>query len=234
MKFFGALNRMLAQGWVLALLLSSVPAYAVAPTEEYPVVKLQTLDKITARMNTFEARVGSTVKFGPLYIKVQACRKTPVIELPEAAAFLQVWEIVRDTETIAANALAESAEQGKPQWVFSGWMFASSPALSPMDHPVYDVWVIDCLQDQAAIKAQDELKEAEIEAKPDVTPEQAAEEKAEEQGEAKPAAATPAPQEEQELEAQPAPVPQEQQSIPEEEAPPAPVTSPYIQVEELE
>jgi len=227
---------MLAQGWILALLLLSAPVHAAAPTEEYPVVKLQTLDKITARTNTFEARVGSTVKFGPLYIKVQACRKTPVIELPEAAAFLQVWEIVKDTDTIAANALAESAEKGKPQWVFSGWMFASSPALSPMDHPVYDVWVIDCLQDQAAIKAQDELKDAEIEAKPDVTPEQAAEEKADEQGEAKPAeAAAPAPQEEQPLKAQPIPTPQEQQQvIPEEEAPPAPPASPDIQTESLE
>lgn len=196
---------MLAQGLVLALLLLlTAPAYAAAPTEEYPVVKLQTLDKITARMNTFEARVGSTVKFGPLYIKVQACRKTPVIELPEAAAFLQVWEIVKDTDTIAANALAGTAEAGKPQWVFSGWMFASSPALSPMDHPVYDVWVIDCLQDQAAIKAQDELKDAEIEAKPDVTPEQAAEEKAEEPA----------------------------QVVPAEEAPPN--TSPDIQTETLE
>lgn len=162
---------------VAALALVPAPAPADQPTEEYPVVKLQTLDKITARTNTFEAKVGSTVKFGPLYIKVQACRKTSPIELPESAAFLQVWEIVRDTDTIAANALAAGAQKGKPQWVFSGWMFASSPALSPMDHPVYDVWVIDCLQDQAAEKAEDELDEGEIESTPDVTPEEAAEEK---------------------------------------------------------
>lgn len=198
-----------------ASLVMAAGAHAAPPTEEFPVVKLQTLDKITARTNTFEARVGSTVKFGPLYIKVQACRKTSPIDLPESAAFLQVWEIVQDTDTIAANALAESAEKGKPQWVFSGWMFASSPALSPMDHPVYDVWVIDCLQDQAAEKAKDELKETEIESKPAETPEEAA---AQKEGEAPVAPAVPAVTE------------PEQEPIPEEEPPPV---SPDIQVEPL-
>ena len=100
--------------------------------KSHPRVKLQSLDKATARTMTFEARVGSTLKFGPLYIKVQSCQKTPPIEQPEAAAFMQIWEV--DTNKNA-------------QWVFSGWMFASSPALSPMDHPIYDVWLLDCLDD---------------------------------------------------------------------------------------
>lgn len=98
---------------------------------DHPVIKLQSLDKISARTMTFEARVGSTVKFGPLYIKIQACRKAPPIEQPESAAFLQIWEVTPQEES---------------RWVFSGWMFASSPALSSMDHPVYDVWVLDCLE----------------------------------------------------------------------------------------
>ncbi|MBI4031121.1 MAG: DUF2155 domain-containing protein [Proteobacteria bacterium] len=98
---------------------------------DYPIVKLQSLDKITARTMVFEARVGSAIKFGPIYIKIQSCRKAPPIEKPEAAAFLQIWENV--------------PPDSKAQWIFSGWMFASSPALSAMDHPVYDVWVIDCL-----------------------------------------------------------------------------------------
>ncbi|MCB9990054.1 MAG: DUF2155 domain-containing protein [Rhodospirillales bacterium] len=100
--------------------------------EDYPLVKLQSLDKVTARTMTFEAKVGSTVKFGPLFIKVQACRKAPPIEQPESASFLQIWEVTPKEEA---------------KWVFSGWMFASSPALSSMDHPIYDVWVIDCLGD---------------------------------------------------------------------------------------
>lgn len=99
--------------------------------EDYPVVKLRSLDKITARTMTFEAKVGSTVRFGEIYIKVQSCRKPPPVEKSEAAAFLQIWQ---------ANEAKETSK-----WIFSGWMFASSPALSAMDHPVYDVWVLDCL-----------------------------------------------------------------------------------------
>lgn len=98
--------------------------------DDHAIVKLRSLDKVTARTETFEARVGSTIQFGELYIKVQACRKAPPIEQPESAAFLQMWEL--DLED-------------NPQWVFSGWMFASSPALSSMDHAIYDVWVLDCL-----------------------------------------------------------------------------------------
>jgi len=95
-----------------------------------PVVKLQSLDKVTARTMTFEVKVGTTVKFGPIYIKVQACRKAPPIAAPESAAFLQIWEVTKKDES---------------KWIYSGWMFASSPALSAMDHPIYDVWVLDCL-----------------------------------------------------------------------------------------
>lgn len=106
---------------------------------EFPRVKLQSLDKATARTMTFEARVGATVKFGSLFIKVQTCQKSSPIDQPESAAFLQVWEI---------------NEEKKSEWVFSGWMFASSPALSPMDHPIYDVWLIDCLEDENQKKSE--------------------------------------------------------------------------------
>ena len=106
---------------------------------EYPRVKLQSLDKATARTMTFEANVGDTLKFGPLYIKVQTCKKSSPIDEPESAAFLQVWEITAE---------------GASEWVFSGWMFASSPGLSSMNHPIYDVWVLDCLNDA---QSQDDL-----------------------------------------------------------------------------
>lgn len=100
---------------------------------DLPSVKLQTLDKATARTMTFEARVGSTIRFGPIFIKIRACRSPPPEEKKESAAFLQIWE--NDPKT------------DEPHWVFSGWMFASSPALSSMDHPIYDVWVVECLAD---------------------------------------------------------------------------------------
>jgi hypothetical protein len=112
--------------------------------ENLPVVKLRTLDKITARTVTFEARVGGTIKFGPLYIKTQSCQKAPPVEQPESAAFLQIWEIKPDKEN--------KQSEGTPEWIFSGWMFSSSPALSYMDHPVYDVWVLDCLPRKSSEK----------------------------------------------------------------------------------
>lgn len=125
-RFFGTIMT----GAALCAALFFAPP-AQAEMERQPVAKLRTLDKITARTMTFEANVGDTVKFGPLFIKIRSCYKAPPIEQPEAASFLQIWE--------------NSLKDGTPQWVFSGWMFASSPALSPMDHAVYDVWVLDCL-----------------------------------------------------------------------------------------
>lgn len=121
------MRRIAASLFTLAMLTAS-PAFAVM--EDYPSVKLQGLDKSVGRTVTFEAKVGSTIQYGPLYIKIQSCRKAPPIEKPESAAFVQIWEVPPGEE--------------KSQWDFSGWMFASSPALSAMDHPVYDIWVLDC------------------------------------------------------------------------------------------
>jgi len=91
---------------------------------------LQGLDKVTARISTVRAPIGVTVRFGSLKIVVRICRKTLPEEPPESAAFLEIVD-VKPGET--------------PQRIFSGWMFASSPALSALEHPVYDVWVIDCM-----------------------------------------------------------------------------------------
>ena len=116
--------------------------------ENKPYVRLRSLDKVTARTMTFDAQIGTTVTFGNLYIRVQTCRQSQPIEEPESAAFLQVWEdqVAKESQT------AEDTS-----WVFSGWMFASSPGLSHMDHPVYDVWVMECLdapsKDSEAAKA---------------------------------------------------------------------------------
>ncbi|MCB1558178.1 MAG: DUF2155 domain-containing protein [Alphaproteobacteria bacterium] len=99
--------------------------------EEYPTIRLRSLDKVTARTLTFDAQVGTIIKFGDIYIKILSCRKPPPVEKTESAAFMQIWEVDKVKD--------------QSRWIFSGWMFASSPALSAMDHPVYDVWVMDCL-----------------------------------------------------------------------------------------
>lgn len=122
---------------ILLLIALVLPLYAAnaAIDESYPIAQLRMLDKTTARNVTFEAKVGSTLKFGSLYIRTQSCRKASPMEQPESAAFVQIWEV----------SLEDNPDQ-ESEWVYSGWMYASSPALSAMDHPVYDVWVIDCLR----------------------------------------------------------------------------------------
>lgn len=139
----------------LAVVLACGTAHARASVD-YPIVKLRSLDKISARTQVFEAQVGRTIKFGDVYIKVRACRKAPELEQPESAAFLQVWEVPP----------GQDDQADKAEWIFSGWMFASSPGLSAMDHPIYDVWVLDCLRteaEQAAIDAAEaeDIKEGE-------------------------------------------------------------------------
>lgn len=93
-------------------------------------VLLRCLDKITARVSDIEAPLGQTIKFGNLEITARFCQKAPPEDPPESIAFLEITE----------NKPDENASH-----VFSGWMFASSPAHSAMEHPVYDIWVKECM-----------------------------------------------------------------------------------------
>ncbi|WP_304072223.1 DUF2155 domain-containing protein [Maricaulis maris] len=103
-------------------------------SEPGTVVVLRGLDKVTARTRDFEVEIGDTVQFGALSITAQYCRKRPPEETPETYAFLQIND--RRTDGFGVDVEGEQ--------VFSGWMFASRPAQNPLEHPVYDVWVIDC------------------------------------------------------------------------------------------
>ena len=96
---------------------------------DQPFAVLQALDKISARVRRLPVKVGASAPFGTLSIEVAACRKAPPEDPPQSAAFLKIT----DTRPGEGSRV-----------VFSGWMFASSPALSAMDHPVYDIWVVDC------------------------------------------------------------------------------------------
>ncbi len=109
------------------LLSATMPTLAMA--EPYNIVVLQGLDKVTARVSTVRVAVGSSVRFGPLDVIARHCDKRSPEETPESAAFLDISEV----------------RQGQAaQSLFRGWMFASSPAISALEHPVYDIWVIDC------------------------------------------------------------------------------------------
>lgn len=95
---------------------------------------LQALDKITARISTLSAPIGTQISFGTLGLTVQRCAFHPPEEPPEDAAFLEVVDRGHDPSQA-------------PKPVFSGWMFSSSPAVSALEHPVYDITLLSCKPD---------------------------------------------------------------------------------------
>jgi hypothetical protein len=87
------------------------------------------LDKITGRIITFDAAIGETVQFGALQVTPRICYTRPPTETPNTDAFIEVDEVTL---------------QGEVKRIFTGWMFASSPGLHAVEHPIYDVWLTDC------------------------------------------------------------------------------------------
>ena len=87
------------------------------------------LDKITGRVMSFEVAIDETVQFGTLQITPRVCYTRPPTEAPRTDGFVEVYEVA------AAN---------KYKKIFSGWMFADSPGLNGVEHPIYDVWLTDC------------------------------------------------------------------------------------------
>src|SRR6185437_9304441 len=87
------------------------------------------LDKITGRIINFDEDIGETVQFGALRVKTDACYTRPATEAANTDAFVEVDEITL---------------QGEVKRIFSGWMFAASPGLHGVEHPIYDIWLTDC------------------------------------------------------------------------------------------
>ena len=87
------------------------------------------LDKITGRIINFDEDIGETVQFGALRVKTDACYTRPATEAANTDAFVEVDEITL---------------QGEVKRIFSGWMYAASPGLHGVEHPIYDIWLTDC------------------------------------------------------------------------------------------
>src|ERR1700675_2996530 len=119
-----------------AAMLAAVSAAPVlARMSPEPIAILQGLDKVAARVSRIESAVGSSVTFGTLSILVRDCETAPPDAAPDNAAFVQIYE-------------TPPGEQTKR--LFSGWMFSSSPALSGLEHRVYDVTLLACRAASAA------------------------------------------------------------------------------------
>ena len=101
------------------------------------------LDKITGRIINFDEDIGETVQFGALRVKTDACYTRPSTEAANTDAFVEVDEITL---------------QGEVKRIFSGWMYAASPGLHGVEHPIYDIWLTDCkVPDQTIVSAQPDL-----------------------------------------------------------------------------
>ena len=121
-----------AAGFALLLLIGS--GAAQADWIEGETAPIQALDKITARISTLKVQIDAPARFGTLSVVVRRCAYHPPEEPPEDAAFIEVTDNGHDAEK-------------PPKPVFTGWMFASSPAVSAMEHPVYDLTLLSCKPD---------------------------------------------------------------------------------------
>ena len=106
---------------------------AAPPTQKIPNQQavFSGLDKITGRIISFDVALGETVQFGALQVVPRVCYTRPPTEAAATDAFVEVSEVTL---------------QGEVRRIFSGWMFAASPGLNAVEHPIYDVWLTDCKQ----------------------------------------------------------------------------------------
>ncbi|MEM1088026.1 MAG: DUF2155 domain-containing protein [Pseudomonadota bacterium] len=132
------------------LVVSIAPAYANETYRQYDTATLRALDKITGRSTDFEMSVGEPMVYGSLRIDLSTCFQAPPEEPPESVAFLKLTAATskRVQSMAAPRAITdeerEESERDDATVYFSGWMFASSPGLNALEHPVYDIWVIQC------------------------------------------------------------------------------------------
>ncbi len=119
------------------------------------VAVLRGLDKVTAETRDFEARAGEDVAFLGLTVSMKRCAKRPPERQPEVIVGMEIADRRSDGE----------GGSGEAARIFSGWMFGSSPALNPLEHPVYDIWVLDCINslapvvEPAPVEAEEEADE---------------------------------------------------------------------------
>ena len=123
--------------------LVSLPAHA--DKIKNPTAVFSGLDKITGRIISFEVIVDETVQFGSLQLTPKVCYSRPATEAPQTDSFVEVDEISSNNEY---------------KRIFSGWVFASSPGLSAIEHPVYDLWLTECKGGTTVIKTTPEEVEA--------------------------------------------------------------------------
>ncbi len=131
-QFFTKQNSILFALTVMAIL--ALPIYSALAEDKITnrVAVFSGIDKITGRIISFDVYVDETVQFGALQVTPRVCYSRPVTEKPKTTSFLEVDEITLDRNI---------------RRIFTGWMFADSPGLNAIEHPVYDIWLTGCKMD---------------------------------------------------------------------------------------
>ena len=124
-----AASLLLASTAAFAAAQAPAPAPAASDRVTNPVAEFAGIDKITGRIITFDVYIDETVQFGALQVTPRVCYSRPPTEAPNTDAFVEVDEVTL---------------QGEIKRIFTGWMFAASPGLHAIEHPIYDVWLTDC------------------------------------------------------------------------------------------
>lgn len=106
-----------------------------------PAVLLRGLDKITGRSTDIGVATDAQILFGGLRVTVRACHQTPPTEPPESIAYIEIEDYGFHVE----ESDIESEVVDMEKRVFNGWMYASSPGINALEHPIYDIWVIRCM-----------------------------------------------------------------------------------------
>ncbi len=114
---------------VIATITMATPSAAQGVRIENTTAVFSALDKVTARISKIEIPLNETVKFGSLNVTPRVCYSRPATERPKTTSFVEIQEVQLD---------------GKQEKLFAGWMFAESPALNAVEHPVFDVWLSAC------------------------------------------------------------------------------------------
>ena len=133
---------------LVAFALGLAPLAAAAEPVRHPTAVFAGLDKTTGRIINFEVAIDETVQFGSLQVTPRVCNTRPQTEAPQTTSFVEVDETMIKSEAVrdAKGNAQNDPKNDKPEAkrIFSGWMFAASPGLHGVEHPVYDVWLTDC------------------------------------------------------------------------------------------
>ena len=118
---------------------------AAADPIRHPTAVFAGLDKTTGRIINFDVAIDETVQFGTLQVTPRVCNTRPQTEAPQTTTFVEVDEQLAKPDQKRVQGVAVRTD-AKPEAkrIFSGWMFAASPGLHGVEHPVYDVWLVDC------------------------------------------------------------------------------------------